>query len=165
MNWYKKNIANESIGQLPPYSGVAYHATGIDFDSFDLKHALDSEGMKLGEGYGPNKFYFAKEKSHAFPKVTGSFPNLYGQNPKILTVYLDVKKPYDGKIYAENLRSLTNMTSRQEAIAKLDMELKSQGFDAIEDDWQIAVFDPRSIQIIEKEPFIEPPLGEAYELV
>jgi len=138
MNWYKTlfKTSAEIIG---------YHATKAEFDSFDILFAEDKLGMQWGEGLGHNKIYFAKEKKSANPQAGE-------ERTKIITVKLNIQKPFDGKKYQQILKQYINTgMTRYDAVDKLDDEIKSAGYDAINDNWQIAVFDPRSIDIVNAE--------------
>jgi hypothetical protein len=137
MNWYAKMHKYASI--------IGYHATRSQFDQFDISFAKDSLGMQMREGFGYNKFYFTRDKNRATPQV--------GKNKIILiTAELNVSKLFDGKQYTEMIRNLTTKgLSRPQAIDKLDTQLKNNGYDGIDGGWQIAVFDPSKIKIINKE--------------
>lgn len=130
---------------------TAYHATKENFSQFDLSFAKDELGMQMGEGLGYNKFYFARTPERAFPRLSND-----GRPTRLITVQLNISKPYAGSEYKSRLQQSMWPTgrygkptlSRQQAVDKLDAELKQQGFDAIDDGWQIAVFNPAAIQII-----------------
>jgi len=77
----------------------------------------------------------------------------------MITVQLDVKNPYDGPTYRQRLKEMMYGTrlgirygskrmSYKRASGLLDAELKEQGYDYIDDGWQIAVFDPEKIKIV-----------------
>lgn len=132
MNWYKIKTA----------SVIGYHATRADFDEFNLSFAKDELGMQMGEGYGHNKFYFAKSKDRAFPQVGEGQINL-------ITAQLNIQEPFDGNEYTQILKTYTKQgLTREQAVNKLDNELKTAGYDSIEDGWQVAVFYPNLINIL-----------------
>lgn len=135
MNWWKNAQGSGRI---------AYHATRSSFDQFDLSFAKDEIGMQMGEGYGHNKFYFAKDKERAKPQVGSG-------SSKILTVQLDIHNPISGQDYLQRLRGYLKTMSRNIAVDKLDREVKESGYDGIEDSWQLAVFDPGKISIVDIE--------------
>lgn len=136
----------ENTGEI-----IAYHATRAKFNLFDIKFAKDELGMRMGEGYGHNKFYFAKNKEQAWPQAGKD-------SAKLITVSLFVTKPYSGKEYSNKLKEYQTYLkmSREKAVNTLDQELQQEGFDCIDDGWQIAVFDPSKIKIINVENWERP---------
>lgn len=122
---------------------VAYHATRSEpFDKFDLRHATDELGVQLGEGYGPNKFYFAKERN-LIPQMRGS------GTLHIATVRLSLSKTYDGRLYRDGLRRLrSKVKTNKTAFRKMDEQVLEEGYDSIEDSWQYAVYYPDRIEIV-----------------
>lgn len=100
--------------------------------------------MEQNEGYGPNKFYFAKRKEDAQPQL--------GKEPiRVIKAILHNKKPYDGKLYTKKLRFLRSKgIPREKAIKMLDAELKRDGYDSIEDGFQIAVFNVEDVEIVDQ---------------
>lgn len=124
---------------------IGYHATRAIFDSFDLNFATDAIGMRINEGLGHNKFYFSKDKKHSYPQV--------GKNPAILiTAELTFSNPISGNEYRERLTKYFKL-ARKNAIDQIDKEIKTEGYDSIDDGWQIAVFYPKQIKILSKEKF------------
>src|ERR1700677_2837612 len=78
---------------------IGYHATRALFNQFDLSFAKDELGMRMGEGLGHNKFYFAKDKSKANPQ----FQIGEKRKTRMVTAELHFNRAYNGNEYRKKL--------------------------------------------------------------
>jgi len=141
---YNPITEDEVVAKNTKKKTVYYHATKVPFEKFDITFAKDTLGLEIGEGLGPNKFYFAKKKSDAVPQAGKG-------KARIVEANLDVDKLITRKDYITRLGEYKTYKEREAKISTLDKKLLAEGYDGIDGGWEIAVFDANKIKVITPE--------------
>lgn len=148
---FKQWFADSKMVDADGEPMIFYHGTASVFSEFKLSKAKDSEGMKLGLGWGPNKFYFSSSPHGANSSAQFATTVGKGKNPNVIPVYLKITKPIPANEYNQRMQHLiASGHTREDAISMLDAQLKSKGVDGIVDEESsgYAVFDPKQIKSI-----------------
>lgn len=128
---------------------VAYHGTVKDFDAFEVRKAQDKMGRKMGLGWGKGKFYFADNPYGASGAASGAEVQGRGTAQNVMPVYLRMEKPITAAEYMKRVGAAQETgLSRDAAIARVDREVKREGYDGIidENSGGNAVFEPTQIK-------------------
>lgn len=162
---FKKWFGNSKIVNEDGSPKVVYHGTATDnIRIFDRKKAQDKAGRQIGFGWGKGKFYFTESEMMANAAGSGAQSRGQGEHPQAMPVYLRVEKPISAESYAERFKEISGgralspagyddsytMEDRDRLIAKLDRQLKKEGYDGIIDEMSgaIAVFDNKQIKSV-----------------
>ena len=135
---------------------VVYHGSNADITTFDHKKATDKMGRERALGFGKGKFYlskfdftatsYAKARSKKGDGFVGSyFVNI--RNPITSDEYSQAYRELTGKEITQSYDAQYTQKQRDANIAKLDKQLKAQGYDGMADDLgQITVYNPNQIK-------------------
>lgn len=153
---FKKWFGDSKVVDKEGKPLIVYHSSQHEFNSFDKTKAHDAMGMIINEGFGPGKFYFAKDKNASRDQA--------GKQTNLMPVYLKAENPINRKDWETLFNSIReeerkkiipqkgwdradiDYEIRRATINRLDEYLKSKGYDSIDGGWEIAVFEPTQIK-------------------
>lgn len=144
---------------------VVYHGTATDnLVEFSHRRAQDKTGRAMALGLGKGKFYFTDSEAGANLAAQGAQYRGQGNSPQAMPVFINIRNPISESEYGSRFEEATgkelsqgydnaySMTDRDKGIAKLDKELKKEGYDGIianidnKNLGQIATFNPNQIK-------------------
>ena len=144
---------------------VVYHGTATDnLVEFSHRRAQDKTGRAMALGLGKGKFYFTDSEAGANLAAQGAQYRGQGNSPQAMPVFINIRNPISESEYGSRFKEATgkelsqgydnaySMTDRDKGIAKLDKELKKEGYDGIianidnKNLGQIATFNPNQIK-------------------
>lgn len=158
-NWFGKSVVVDKAGD--PL--VVYHGTATPgIDVFNSRKAQDKAGREYGMGWGKGKFYFTASKMMADAAASGAEYRGQGKNKQAMPLYLRIEKPMSIEEYQKRYSEISGghrlggesytddygMKDRDKFIAKLDKQLKNEGYDGIVDGETYAVFDNKNIKSV-----------------